>query len=282
MSYVEREAASVDEAVAAALGELGLASAEDAEVEILQEAKAGLLGLGKQMAKVRVTARGANGSISGNTNGAAATKADDRDELRFRREPEPAAKPAAQSAPEAVEDLGDEDADEGDESDAAPARREPHYQGLDESFDPAGALESICRMIDDRATVVASQENDRLILNIECEGSGIFIGRRGATLDALQYLINRMTGKQNPKIGRIVVDSEDYRDRKYQRLVDDAWDLADQVKKRRRPAVSEPLSAFDRRIIHTTLRDDGEVATRSLGDGEFKRVQVYLDSDSRR
>ncbi|MCZ7585014.1 MAG: hypothetical protein M5R36_17730 [Deltaproteobacteria bacterium] len=90
----------------------------------------------------------------------------------------------------------------------------------------------------------------------------------------MQYVINRMAGKQNPEIGRIVVDSENYRERKHDRLVDDAWAMAQEAKRRRKPVVSEPLSAFDRRIIHTTLHDDAHVTTRSLGDGEFKRVQV--------
>ena len=150
---------------------------------------------------------------------------------------------------------------------------------LDPDFDPAKALETICHFIDPEAVVSPRREQDRLILSVSCNGSGIFIGHRGQTLDAMQYIINRMAGKQNPQIGRIVVDSEGYRERKRARLVDDAWTMAREAKKDAKPVVSEPLSAFDRRIIHTTLRDDDGVTTRSLGDGEFKRVQVLPDNE---
>jgi spoIIIJ-associated protein len=246
MRTVEKEGKNVEWAVEAACEELGIDPAS-ARVEVLVEPKE-FMGVVTRKAKVRV-------SIPEKSEAPSAPAKPEIEALKFRKTPPP-------------------DADEGfDEDDHG---RRSDRPVLDPNFDPAAALGQICRGIHPEAEVSAKTEDGRLVLNIACNGSGIFIGHRGQTLDALQYVINRMTGKQNPGHGRIVVDSENYRERKHQRLVDDAWSMAHEVKRKGRPVTSEPLSAFDRRIIHMTLREDGAVTTKSLGDGEYKRVQVTL------
>ena len=253
MPTVEKEGKTVEEAVRAACSELGI-DPKETTVEVLQEPK-GILGVTTRKALVRVSAPENGGDAK------EPEKKDDLENLKFRR---------AESPDEGAV------AGKGDSTPEKPPRRPDVSERpvLDPDFDPANALETVCRFIDPEATVSPRREQDRLVLSISCNGSGIFIGHRGQTLDAMQYLINRMAGKQNPRIGRIVVDSEGYRERKKARLVDDAWTMAREAKKGDKPVVSEPLSAFDRRIIHTTLRDDDGVTTRSLGEGEFKRVQV--------
>ena len=244
MSSIEMDGKTVEDAVEAACEKLGLKAGE-VTIEILQEAKE-FLGMVTRKARVRVTPK----------------------EIEAR---------GGESGDEAA-GLSGEDASRGDEYDEDTLGEPTGRRVLDPNFDPARALENICRYIDPNASVAPRQEEDRLVLSISCNGSGIFIGHRGQTLDALQYLINRMAGKQNPAFDRIIVDSENYRQRKAARLVDDAWAMAQAVKRNGRPVVSEPLSAYDRRIIHTTLREDANIVTRSLGEGEFKRVQVLLNN----
>lgn len=146
----------------------------------------------------------------------------------------------------------------------------------DTSFDPREALENICQEIMSEVTIQKSDRGGRLLLNIKGDGSGIFIGRKGQTLEALQFIINKMHLKQTGRAEHIIVDSEGYTDRRISKLREKAHSLAEKVQYSRRPQTSEPLNAHDRRIIHTSLRNLESIITRSLGDGEFKRVQVAL------
>ncbi len=250
---IETEGATIDEAVAEACRQLAVTPGE-VRVEVVQEPKT-TLGMTTRKARVRVT------------KGAA---------------PEPPAAEAASDDSPAPSDHNDESAPE-----PAPFEDDPDEDApgrnivIDPNYDPAEELTALCRHLDPDVAVEARRETDRLVLSVASNGSGLFIGRHGETLDALQYLINRITARRNPKIGRIVVDSENYRDRKAARLEDDALALAAKVKKIGRPQLTRPLTAFDRRIVHTTLRDDDLVTTRSIGDGDRKRVQVLLKSDAR-
>ncbi len=254
---IETEGATIDEAVADACRQLK-ATPDEVHVEIVQEPKT-TLGMTTRKARVRVT----KGGGAEPAPPVAVEPADD----------EPIA-----DADEAAEPVGVEPASfEDDADDESPSRNVV----IDPNYDPAEELAALCRHLDPDVAVEARRETDRLVLSVASNGSGLFIGRHGETLDALQYLINRITARRNPKIGRIVVDSENYRDRKAARLEDDALALAAKVKKNGRPQMTRPLTAFDRRIVHTTLRDDELVTTRSIGDGDRKRVQVLLKSDVR-
>jgi len=92
----------------------------------------------------------------------------------------------------------------------------------------------------------------------------------------MQYLLNKMAmGKQDYK--KILLDSNGYRSQKEQELVDLAQDLAQRVKKQRKPYTLDPLNSYERRIVHMALADDKEVITTSVGDGEFKRITISLN-----
>ncbi|MCC6158842.1 MAG: KH domain-containing protein [Deltaproteobacteria bacterium] len=249
---IETEAATIDEAVADACRQLGT-SPDEVRVEVVQEPKT-TLGMTTRKARVRVT-KGAPPEAPGPAD----------------------AEPVADENG-AIEASGEESAPFEDDGDDESATR---HVVIDPNYDPAEELAALCRHLDPDVAVEVRRETDRLVLSVASNGSGLFIGRHGETLDALQYLINRITARRNPKIGRIVVDSENYRDRKAARLEDDALSLAEKVKKNGRPQLTRPLTAFDRRIVHTTLRDDELVTTRSIGDGDRKRVQVFLKSDAR-
>ena len=119
-------------------------------------------------------------------------------------------------------------------------------------------------------------EEAKLGLKIDSEHSSILIGKKGKNLDALQLLANIYSGRLGREETRIILDTENYRIRREESLVRLAYTVADRVRKSRSSILLEPMNPFDRRLIHTTLKDIGDVETKSEGDGLYKQVRVYF------
>jgi spoIIIJ-associated protein len=113
-----------------------------------------------------------------------------------------------------------------------------------------------------------------ITLNVEGEDLGILIGRRGQTLACLQYLVRIIVGHQKQVWTPIVIDVESYKQRRCNALQALAWRMAEQVKRSGREFAMEPMTPFDRRIIHLALSDHPEVTTESSGEGESRRVVI--------
>ena len=111
-------------------------------------------------------------------------------------------------------------------------------------------------------------------LNITGDDLGILIGRRGQTLSSLQYLVRLIVSNQTKSRESIVIDIEGYKQRRYQALEDFARQMAEQVKVRGKPYACEPMSSFERRIIHVTLAGHPDVTTESVGEGEARKVVI--------
>jgi spoIIIJ-associated protein len=135
-------------------------------------------------------------------------------------------------------------------------------------------LESILALIPIETTVTAQQEDGKFALNIEGDKSGLLIGRKGRTLDALQFIVNKIVNKALEKKLQVVVDSENYRQRRRESLIDMALKLGERAKRIKKPVTTNPLNPHDRRIVHLALRDDGQLDTRSRGEGVLKKVVV--------
>ena len=136
-------------------------------------------------------------------------------------------------------------------------------------------LENILAHIQIPATVEASWAENRIRLDISSNGSGLLIGKRGQTLHSLQFIVNKMFNRLASKKAHIIIDTENYRERRRQALTEVALNLANRAKKSGRPATSSPLSAYDRRIIHLALKDNRQVRTKSKGDGALRKVVVF-------
>lgn len=136
-------------------------------------------------------------------------------------------------------------------------------------------LEYLLSHIQITATVEASWVEERIRLNILSDGSGLLIGKRGQTLHSLQYIVNKIYNRSAPKKAHIVVDTENYRERRRKALTEVAINLGNRAKKSGRPTSSSPMSAYDRRIIHLALKDDHRVRTKSKGDGALRKVVVF-------
>ena len=111
------------------------------------------------------------------------------------------------------------------------------------------------------------------------ENMGVLIGKRGQTLDSIQYLTSLVVNKGKDKYVRIKVDTEDYRNRRKQTLESLARNIAYKVKRSRKPVSLEPMNPYERRIIHSALQGDKFVSTRSEGEEPFRHVVVYLDRE---
>jgi spoIIIJ-associated protein len=135
-------------------------------------------------------------------------------------------------------------------------------------------LEHIVTRIQDQASVTMEHRGDEILYTINGDGSGIFIGKHGQTLEAIQYLLNKIRLGKFRDMPHIQVDCESYRARHFESMVELANRMSEKAKKRGGPVSTNPLSPGDRRIIHMTLKKDGELTTRSKGYGTMKKVII--------
>ena len=125
------------------------------------------------------------------------------------------------------------------------------------------------------AEVSAFDDGERIILDAHGSESALVIGKKGATLDALQYLVSRIVFRKPGEVAAIVVDAEGYRGRREDSLADLARRLAEKVVRSGRPVPVEPMSAHDRKVVHTTLAEHPGVRTESEGEGLARRVVIF-------
>ncbi len=238
MAGVEASGKTVDEAIDNALDELG-AERADVTVEVLAEPKGGVLGIGHQEARVRV-------SRIGDADVVAADGA-----------------PAAEAAPA-----------EGGDGELIEDEAEFAAQMLDKLLELMGITADVS--IRDAETPGDGLGMAKAVLDVEGDDLGLLIGRRGETLGSLQYLLNLMVARQLGQHMIFTIDIEGYRRRRETQLVNLAHRTADQVERTRRPITLEPMPPNERRIIHLTLAEDKTVETSSVGEGDERQVAISL------
>ncbi|MGA9532432.1 MAG: RNA-binding cell elongation regulator Jag/EloR [Anaerolineales bacterium] len=233
---LEMIAPTVDEAIERGAAELGI-PADDLDVEVLDGGSRGVLGVGARQARVRLTVR--------------------KDE------------PEAATAPASSMDSARTSFVEGDDEDA-------QTQILARE-----AAQDLLRLMDVTADVNAhwgeadSEDKMRpLFIDIDGEDLSILIGRRGETLDAFQYIIRLILGKELKQPLPLIVDVAGYRARREQTLRRLARRMADQAVERERTLALEPMPPNERRIIHIELRDNPKVHTESVGEGNQRKVTI--------
>ena len=121
-----------------------------------------------------------------------------------------------------------------------------------------------------------TKNEDEKSINVDLKGDemGVLIGKRGQTLDSLQYLTNLAVGKQVNEFVKVKIDTEDYRKRRKETLENLARNIAYKVKRTKRPVSLEPMNPFERRVIHSALQNDRYVSTHSEGEEPFRHVVV--------
>ena len=140
-------------------------------------------------------------------------------------------------------------------------------------------LTELVGLIGIEATVeaVTDELGPRLLINGDT--SGMLIGRRGQTLDALEYIANRIVAREDDGAGRIVVDSQNYRDRRRQSLEELARRLAERARHRGKTVTLNPMSPRDRRIVHLALQNERALTTRSAGKGYFRKLLIIPEGE---
>ena len=245
IKYLEKTGKTEDEAVAAALEELGV-ERDDVSVEIIERAKAGFLGIGAVPAKIRVS-----------------WESDEPDV-----EEPPAA--AAEAEPEAAETAVPATQPEKAEAKTAAPADEPAEYAAVRSF-LTGLLEHMGIEAD---IELSEREGGGILADLSGPGMGAVIGRRGETLDAIQHLTNYAVNRGNEKHMRISVDAENYRAKREESLVHLAEKMAEKAIKYKRSMALEPMNSYERHVIHTALQNYEGVTTASSGTEPNRRVIV--------
>ena len=251
IKYLEKSGKTEDEALAAALAELGL-ERDDVSVEIVERAKSGFLGIGASPAVIRVQYEVADEA------------------------------PAVEEAPAEAE-VRAESAETRPESpaEAAPAEYEPKYtegvKAATESF-----LHGLLERMGVRAEItIRDRENGGLLVELSGPGMGAVIGRRGETLDAIEHLTNYAVNRGSEKRCHISVDAESYRAKREESLVRLAEKMAAKVVKYKRSMALEPMNSYERHVIHTALQNYEGVSTSSTGVEPNRRVVVSYERPAR-
>ena len=272
MEFIEVSAKTVDDAITKACIELQAAS-DKLEIQVISEGSSGFFGIGSKPAVIRAAVKAAS-----------------------EKEPEAPQKPEKkEAAPAPVKEAPKKEAVKKEtERKSAPrqaetARRsEPReerevVQRTDEEIAQikATALEFLSGVFKAMELPVEIQmeynaENDSLEVDFAGEDMGILIGKRGQTLDSLQYLTNRVANKMQDGYVRVKLDTEDYRRRRKETLENLAKNIASKVKRTRKTVSLEPMNPYERRIIHSALQSDPAVSTHSEGEEPYRRVVVTL------
>jgi len=151
------------------------------------------------------------------------------------------------------------------------ATLEEDKQGRTQAF-----IEEVTLQMGIKTSVITEENDDYVRMTLSGGNLGSIIGRRGETLDALQYLANLVANKQGGERKKIILDAEGYRKRREDTLNTLAKRLADRVKRSGQPVVLEPMNPQERRVIHTALQNDTRVQTLSEGEEPYRKVVISL------
>ena len=242
---------TVEEAITEACIQLGLASA-DVEVEVIEKGSAGFLGIGAKQAVIK-----------------AWKKEEQKKKASKKVEKEEVKKEEIKEVQEVVEEVKEE-AEEVQEklAEVEPQTKEACEKFLYDVLKSMGMEVSIQSEID---------EDGSLSINMDGDNMGILIGKRGQTLDSLQYLTNRVANKMQDGYVRVKLDTENYRARRKETLENLAKNIAHKVKRTKKAVSLEPMNPYERRIIHSALQADKYVSTHSEGEEPYRRVVVTLN-----
>lgn len=249
MNSVETEGRTIDEAVAAALAQLHV-ERDRVEIEVLSQATKGFLGIGGKKARVRATLRIPLSQQLKESAPSPTRKA----EVQKTSEPKGIAEEEAEGAT-----LSPEQGEKASE-----------------------ILKEILRLMEMEASISLEQRINEFVLTMTGKDGGSLIGRNGQTLDALEYVLNRIVTRSEESEVHIVLDAEGYRERRRKNLENLALRLGERAKRRKKPVALSPLSPRDRRVIHLTLEGDPLITTRSLGRGYFRRLYIVPEEGLRR
>lgn len=286
MEYIEVTGKSVDEAITNACLKLETSS-DKIEYEVIDKGSNGLFGIfNSKPAKIK--ARVKSGVDSVDEEFKEFEKKVINETIEVKKE---ASKKEAVKAEKAVEvkdntaehkALATENTVEADKEETA-VKAEPKAVLSNEEIESRinNFLNDMFEAMEISVEVKITFDTEDECVNVELLGDnmGLLIGKRGQTLDSIQYLTSLVVNKGKEKYVRIKVDTENYRQRRKDTLESLAKNIAYKVKRSRRSVALEPMNPYERRIIHSALQNDKFVSTKSEGEEPFRHVVVYLDRE---
>ena len=247
IKYLEKTGRTMEEAIAAALAELGK-SEEEISVEVLERAKSGFLGIGAQPALIRVS---------------------------YEVPDEPAEEKKEAPAPKKAEK---KEAPAPKKAEKKPEVKKPAPAPADETGEFAAVRAFISGLMErmgvEADIEISRRDNGGINVNLSGSGMGAIIGRRGETLDAIQHLTNYVVNRDSDKHMHISVDAENYRAKREESLTKLAEKMAEKAIKYKRSMALEPMNSYERHVIHTALQNYEGVTTSSTGVEPNRRVVV--------
>lgn len=253
-------AATVDEAVARAARDLGL-NAEEVSYRVVDPGNSGFLGIGARDARIEVDAPATPDVVD-----AESTAPQTPDP--YETEPE---RVETNDDPEAARDEQTSELSEVGSSEEDAVRVEVTQELIDETGERVGSLLQAMGFV---ARVDVYDAGGFVAADVAVDNAGLFIGQKGETIDALQYLVNAGVNKNRMTRARIVLDTEGYRQRRVEALQGMAHRTARRALREGRTIELPPMSPSERRVVHLFLRDNPDVLTESEGAGEGRRVLV--------
>lgn len=136
-------------------------------------------------------------------------------------------------------------------------------------------LEKVISVFGISHTLDAKIDGERILIKVSGKDLGRLIGKNGQVISALQTLTETIANRKKRPITPVVLDIDNYLQRREQKLINDAKELANRVKKMKSPVMMDPMPSHDRRIIHLALQDDKEIKVESTGEGDERRIVIY-------
>lgn len=292
MEYIEVTGKSVEEAITNACTKLGIPSSK-LDYEVIEKGSSGLFGLfNSKPAKIKAREKSEETDDSVKEEAKAEvkteTKAEAKTEVKKEAKPESKKEFKPETKKEVKAEVKTEvkresESDVMDETKEEPKSEPFSAEQKEEIKKQINAfLDNMFGAMNMTVNVDITFDDDENSVNIDLSGDnmGVLIGKRGQTLDSIQYLTSLVINKNSDKYVRIKLDTENYRKRRKETLESLAKNIAYKVKRSRRPVSLEPMNPYERRIIHSALQSDKFVSTRSEGEEPFRHVVVYLEREN--
>jgi len=262
MRDIRVSAKTVNDAITEASIQLGVISSE-LEYEVIEKGSAGFLGIGAKQAVIR------------------AWKKEEKKEVK-KEKPKKEVKKEVPKKEEEIEKtviVEEEKETEVEETVEVSEKEEKLAEVLPQTIEACEKfLHDVLKTMDMEVTLTSEIDEDgALSISMEGDNMGILIGKRGQTLDSLQYLTNRVANKMQDGYVRVKLDTENYRQRRKDTLENLAKNIAHKVKRTKKAVSLEPMNPYERRIIHSALQSDKYVSTHSEGEEPYRRVVVTLN-----
>ena len=276
MDYITVTAKTLDDAITDALVQLGVTS-DQLDYEVIEKGSAGFLGIGVKQAVIKARKKVEEPEVKEEP-----VKEEKKDTEPVKDHAGHTEKPAKEKKHKNKHKKEEKPAEVKEEpvKEEKELRKEIQLGKVEDQTIEAcekfvADVMQAMGMEDVKVTSCVDEEG-ALSINMEGPNMGILIGKRGQTLDSLQYLTNRVANKMQDGYVRVKLDTEDYRRRRKETLENLAKNIAGKVKRTRRTVVLEPMNPYERRIIHSALQSDPAVTTHSEGEEPYRKVVVTL------